>query len=652
MFALPLDAERLTHTAVLVSPHPTPDELDALHDACSSLVATRRVTVVATGPWPEGRAAIKAFGCDFVDLGAGYLRKGRLGRARHLRRKLRRLDVDETRTIGARHFEWRVALVPRRARRRREPEIGGVPRQRSPDRVAILLKSDLDHPAANVRQALRTARSLAAAGMHVCVVAPREAATREGWLDDSRTIEHRPIDPVVRTLDYAEHLAEVIAELARDGYGAVYFRQARIASMVLPAAKRCGMRVVMECHQPYTTWALSQRRTLWDDAPVAPTRRLRHLRRLARADREYERSIYRELDAVLCTTDAMRRHVTRLGGTRVHLLRNGAPPVTPAPAGGARDCDVVYSGRTSETKGTGTLLRSVAQLGGVRLRVIGGPTDDDLAPYRALARELGVDDRVRLDPWMDQTSLFEAVRGARVAVHPITGRGSREWRLFTCPLKIVEAMALGVPIVATDLPAIRELLEPNVSALLVPPADPTALAAAIRALLDDPARARDLADAAQEAIAPWTDAARRRTAAEPAARHQPGRRRHARPRDAGAPPPALPVARARTAPATTPVGAGRRELADEPRGAQAAARRASRRRSHRPVSRWQAPRRRRPIPAADPRLPTGAIRPVDRGARQGPRRRPLPLRRRHALRQALPHPRADLPRRLLQGAAL
>jgi len=58
---------------------------------------------------------------------------------------------------------------------------------------------------------------------------------------------------------------------------------------------------------------------------------------------------------------------------------------------------------------------------------------------------------------------------------------------YTSPLKVFEAMAVGLPLVASDLPSLRELLADGVDALLVAPDDPAALAAGIRRLLEDPA---------------------------------------------------------------------------------------------------------------------------------------------------------------------
>jgi glycosyltransferase involved in cell wall biosynthesis len=64
------------------------------------------------------------------------------------------------------------------------------------------------------------------------------------------------------------------------------------------------------------------------------------------------------------------------------------------------------------------------------------------------------------------------------------------------PLALLEAMAAGVPLVATRVGGVPELV-PEGTGLLVGPGDPAALAAAIRRLLDDPALARTQAEAAR-----------------------------------------------------------------------------------------------------------------------------------------------------------
>ena len=72
-------------------------------------------------------------------------------------------------------------------------------------------------------------------------------------------------------------------------------------------------------------------------------------------------------------------------------------------------------------------------------------------------------------------------------------------RRFASPLKVVAAMASGVPLIATDLPTVRTLVEHEHSALLVGPGDTDGVIRAIARLDDDPALARALATHAVEA---------------------------------------------------------------------------------------------------------------------------------------------------------
>ena len=72
-------------------------------------------------------------------------------------------------------------------------------------------------------------------------------------------------------------------------------------------------------------------------------------------------------------------------------------------------------------------------------------------------------------------------------------------------LVLIEAMAAGVPVVATRVPGIREVVRDEQTGLLTPPADPPALAAAIeRVLHDDALRARLIANGRQEVAAKYT----------------------------------------------------------------------------------------------------------------------------------------------------
>jgi phosphatidylinositol alpha-mannosyltransferase len=104
------------------------------------------------------------------------------------------------------------------------------------------------------------------------------------------------------------------------------------------------------------------------------------------------------------------------------------------------------------------------------------------APARARVAMLGTVPNDDLPPYL---------AGADVFVAPALGQES-------FGIALVEAMAAGVPVVASDIPGYREVVRDGVDGLLVPPRDPGALAAAMARVLDDPELASTLARAGRE----------------------------------------------------------------------------------------------------------------------------------------------------------
>lgn len=511
MLALPFDWESLAHHVHVVDPTLDAAERAALTRTLRDLdPGAVRATVVPTeGDDPDTYL--------WKGLGAAVERGRRAGgfpwrRTEKRRRFLAALEPDTVTIRGTpRDPSWARAAAQVAARPHHVPLPDRPPRDG--DGIAFVLKSDLGRPTAHVAQALQTVSGLAAAGHRVTLVSPLESSSltealdRCGVPDDPATrarISHRAIEPIRRRPESARAVVAALQALADDGVGRLYFRQARIASMLLPAARRLGFRTFMEAHQPYVTWSLGERRRLGAFRAASAGAGGGALV-LARGDRAYERRVYEALDGVVCTTRAMRRRVRRLApGTSTLLLRNGAPEGASTERPAAAPADVLYAGRTDPVKGTDVLIEALAQLDGVTATIVGGPTDDDLAPHRARAAELGITDRVAFHGWEPQPALFARVRAARVVVHPLPGRGSREWRIFTCPLKLLEAMALGTPVVATDLPAVREVVRDGVTGVLVAPGDAAALADGIRRVLADPTCADRLRTAAKRRVARWT----------------------------------------------------------------------------------------------------------------------------------------------------
>lgn len=140
---------------------------------------------------------------------------------------------------------------------------------------------------------------------------------------------------------------------------------------------------------------------------------------------------------------------------------------------------VFVSGRAHHYKGIDTLIRAAARLkeiNGVETDIAYCGDGPALEEFKATAAALGLEGFHCLGRRSDVPDLLGT---ATVAVIP-----SRWAEAFG--LAVVEAMAAGIPLVATAVGGIPELVDEGVTGLLVPPNDPEALARAINRLLHDP----------------------------------------------------------------------------------------------------------------------------------------------------------------------
>lgn len=152
-------------------------------------------------------------------------------------------------------------------------------------------------------------------------------------------------------------------------------------------------------------------------------------------------------------------------------------------------------GRLTRWKGQDVLIDAIARVPGVQALIVGGALfgEEDWARHlQGYAQEKGVADRVYFTGFREDVAALMA--GCDMVVHASTapepfGR------------VVVEAMLTGRPVIATRGGAIASLIDHARTGLLVPPADPPALAAAIRQILAEPARATLLGEAGRASAA-------------------------------------------------------------------------------------------------------------------------------------------------------
>jgi glycosyltransferase involved in cell wall biosynthesis len=169
-----------------------------------------------------------------------------------------------------------------------------------------------------------------------------------------------------------------------------------------------------------------------------------------------------------------RRHRVIWGG--VDLARY---PPRPAPE---HDGSVIFLGRLLPHKGVHFLIQGLPP--GVRLHVI-GPESDPV--YSGRLRELAGGRDVLFHGVLADEEVIDRLGRAMALVHPtpVDAQGSAGVNeLFG--LALVEAMARGCPVIASDAASLPEIVEPERSGLLVPPNDPVEIGRAIERLRDDP----------------------------------------------------------------------------------------------------------------------------------------------------------------------
>jgi colanic acid/amylovoran biosynthesis glycosyltransferase len=161
---------------------------------------------------------------------------------------------------------------------------------------------------------------------------------------------------------------------------------------------------------------------------------------------------------------------------------------------------ILSVGRLVEKKGLRygieALARLLPEFPGLRYRVLGaGPLLQDLT---SLALALGVADRVEFTGAVDQNEVMRSLETATVMVLPCVRAANGD--LDGAPLALQEAMAAGVPVVATSVASIPELIRDEREGLLVAPHDVSALANAIRRQLVDLQAALAMAQAARARV--------------------------------------------------------------------------------------------------------------------------------------------------------
>jgi glycosyltransferase involved in cell wall biosynthesis len=362
---------------------------------------------------------------------------------------------------------------------------------------------------ANGVQTMETCHALARRGHHLRLVVRPDSATppRDPWAYyglpqlPGLTIEQVrvPPAPAARRAAYVAH--SLWRSVGRSRADALLTRDLTIAGLLVRIPSSMRPPAVYESHG-FAPAVGEELPAMLSKAPgLSPAKRGRLEAR--------ERLVWVRADGYITITAALALELEGRFGPRPRLavVPDGARVPEAEGVGLRQEADVAgpvvgYAGHLYPWKGPDVLLAALERLPGVRALIVGGlPGEPDLDRVRALADRIAPG-RVTFAGQVEPPRVAALLRQADVLVLPNTpGRVSAA---YTSPLKLFEYMASGRPIVASDLPALREVLRPDENAVLVEAGDAGALAAGIARVLGDARLAARLAARARGDVRNWT----------------------------------------------------------------------------------------------------------------------------------------------------
>jgi phosphatidylinositol alpha-mannosyltransferase len=332
-------------------------------------------------------------------------------------------------------------------------------------RVGLVCPYSLSEPGGVQEQVLGLARALDCLGHDVRILAPGDLPPGCSGTPVGRTFRFRVNGSTAPMAPQPTAAARAVRAAGRGHFDALHLHEPVAPSITIPVLLAHPAPVVATFHAagehtPYRWFGPALRR------------------------------IATRIDARIAVSDAAAQLARRHLGGDYQILFNGIDPCRyRAPSGERKQQTILFLGRHEQRKGLDVLLDALGWLPpSITVRVAGD------GPMTA-----GLRTRHRHDPrvsWLGRLSEAEKLRelrGASVLCAP-----ARHGESFGYVL--LEAMAAGTPVVASDIPGYRHLNRDAAAVCLVPPADPRALAAGLLGVLRDPDLAATLRARGDETV--------------------------------------------------------------------------------------------------------------------------------------------------------
>ena len=211
-------------------------------------------------------------------------------------------------------------------------------------------------------------------------------------------------------------------------------------------------------------------------------------------------------DAIICPSRVTRDYIASLGLDRktVTVIPNGVSPSdfspSPLPERTGRVPMMLYIGTLADWQGLDMLIKAlplILEKHPIQLKIVGRGRSRQRKMLAKQIRKLGLEEHAIVQPPVPHHEVPALIAEADICVAPL-GLNDRNVTQGACPIKVLEYMAAGRPLLASNMPIVRELVREDIDALLFSPSDPEDLARQVLALLDDVELSQRLAESASE----------------------------------------------------------------------------------------------------------------------------------------------------------
>ena len=341
---------------------------------------------------------------------------------------------------------------------------------------------------------LHNIRGLVNSQFDVHLLTPNDGLLPPEDVIDGARVTRIPRDPTQNFLERAAHFGGAVRNhiALHPDYEVVHYRNIWDGLFIAQNKKRLGYRTLFEVN------GLSSIELKYHYPGI-------DLNLLSKI-KEQEIATLQLSDAIICPSNVTRDYIASLGLNRrlVTVIPNGVSPSdfspSPLPVRDGRIPVLLYIGTLADWQGLEVVIKALPKIlehQTVRLHIVGRGRSRQRKLLAKQIRKLGVEEQVIIQPAVPHHEIPALIAGADICLAPL-GLNDRNVTQGACPIKVLEYMAAGRPLIASNMPIVRELVREDVDALLFSPNDSDDLARQVLALSNDFELSKRLADSASE----------------------------------------------------------------------------------------------------------------------------------------------------------